>query len=271
MPSLWAFWQRVPSDWWWDVLDILVVAYLTYRALLFFQGTRAQTLLKGLLVFLVLAGIVTVLPLRVSGLVVSRIVPLAFIAIVIIFHPELRMGLERLGRGAFLGGVYRSLEVEETAHVISEVVSAVERLVAQHTGALMALQRDTGLADVTRTGTPVAARVSAELLCTIFTPPGPLHDGGVVINGNVIVAASCAFPHSDKPNLPVTGMRHRAAVGLSERTDAVCVVVSEETATVSLSVDGGLIRDLERVELTEHLLRLFEARSTLAGQLLGRP
>lgn len=269
MPSLWAFWDRVPTDWWWDLLDILVVAYLTYRALLFFRGTRAQSLLKGLLVFLVLAGVVTLLPLRVSGLVVSRIVSLAFIAIVIIFHPELRMGLERLGRGAFLGGVYRGLEAEETAQVITEVVSAAERLSAQRTGALLALQRDTGLADITRTGTPIGARVSAELLCTIFTPPGPLHDGGVVINANVIVAASCAFPHSDNPNLPVTGMRHRAAVGLSERTDAVCLVVSEETGTLSLAVDGGLIRDLERVELTEHLLRLFETQSGLAQRLLG--
>lgn len=141
--------------------------------------------------------------------------------------------------------------------MIREVASAAEELARRRIGALVAIERETGLEDVARSGMRLGATVSAELLESIFLPSGPLHDGGVVVRGDEVVAAGCVLPQSDAPHLRVsTGLRHRAAVGLTERTDAVCVVVSEETGTVSLALDGILIRDLDRVRLSERLQNL---------------
>lgn len=239
------------------VLDVIVVSYIIYRGLLLLQGTRGGSVIKGLLVVLVLLWISSGLP--TLNWILRQLVLPGVIALVVIFQPELRTALERLGRTGLLGFSIGRVEPGTAQRVINEIVDAAEELSGRHIGALIVLQRDSGLMDITRTGKTLNARVSVDALVTIFYPNTPLHDGAVVIRDDVIVAAGCVLPHSEQPGLSVaTGMRHRAALGLSERTDAVCVVVSEETGAISMASEGNLAPDLERTELAERLNRLFE-------------
>ena len=238
-----------------DVVDILLVGYLIYEALLFVRGTRAVSLIRGLIFILVLIWATSWLP--TFHWLLSQLILPGVIAILVIFQPELRMTLERLGRGGPLRRALTGLGTEEVRRMIREVASVAEELAERRIGALIAIERETGLEDVARSGMRLDATISAELLHSLFIPSSPLHDGGVVIRGDEVVAAGCVLPQSDAPHLRVsTGLRHRAAVGLTERTDAVVVVVSEETGTVSLAVDGVLVRDLDRVRLTERLQNL---------------
>jgi len=240
------------------VLDILVVAYIIYRGLLLLQGTRGGSVIRGLLVVLVLLWATSWLP--TLNWILGQLVLPGVIALVVIFQPELRMALERLGRGGVLGLSIGHVVPGTKQRVINEIVEAAEELSGRRIGALMVLQRESGLMDITRTGKTLDARVSVDMLVTIFYPNTPLHDGAVVIRDDQVVAAGCVLPHSEQPGLSVaTGMRHRAALGLSERTDAVVVVVSEETGAVSIAADGNLSPDLERTQLAERLNQLFEA------------
>jgi len=252
-----------------DVIDILVVAYIVYRGLLLLQGTRGVAVIRGILIVLVLLwGTQTLLTLN---WMLRQLVLPGVIALVVIFQPELRMALERLGRGGFLSGVFGRLEAQEQQRVINDIVDTADELSQRHIGALIVLQRDSGLVDVTRTGKTINARVSVDLLTTLFYPNTPLHDGAVVIRGDSLVAAGCVLPHSEQPGLSVaTGMRHRAALGLSERTDAVVVVVSEETGLISLAVDGNLSPGLERPQLAERLNQLFETSADRSRILFWR-
>ncbi len=241
-----------------DVLDILVVGYLVYRVLLLLQGTRSVSVIRGLLVVLVVLSLTSWLP--TLNWTLRQLVLPGVIAVVVIFQPELRLALERLGRGGLLGTLAR-VSSPETPRVLSEIVDAAELLASKKIGALIVLQRENGLVDITRTGKTLNARLSVDLLATIFQPNTPLHDGAVVVRDDTIVAAGCILPHSERPGLSVaTGMRHRAALGLSERTDAVVVVVSEETGAISLAVEGNLSPDLERAQLVERLNQLFETK-----------
>jgi diadenylate cyclase len=282
MPSSEALWKTA-SDLWQtvsagdlidrlvDVADILLVSYIIYHALLFVRGTRAVSLLKGLVLILVLLWLTS--PLPTFNWILKQLILPGVIAIVIIFQPELRMTLERLGRGGALRRVVGGgLGGEQSSRMIREVTAAAEALAEKKTGALIAIERETGLEDIARSGMRLGAVVSAELVQTLFLPTGPLHDGAAVVRGDEIVAAGCVLPQSDAPHLRVsTGLRHRAAVGLTERTDAVCLVVSEETGTISLAVDGVLVRDLDRVRLTERLqnLLLGESQTQDRGLLFG--
>jgi len=259
MPWHEVLWNTIraggPTDKLVDVVDILLVGYLTYEALQFVRGTRAVSLIRGLIFILVLVWATSWLP--TFHWLLSQLILPGVIAILVIFQPELRMTLERLGRGGPLRRALTGLGTEEARRMIREVASAAEELAQRRIGALMAVERETGLEDVARSGMRLDATISAELLHSLFIPSSPLHDGGVVIRGDEVVAAGCVLPQSDAPHLRVsTGLRHRAAVGLTERTDAVVVVVSEETGTVSLAVDGVLVRDLDRVRLTERLQNL---------------
>lgn len=256
MPWTQVLWNTIraggPADKLIDVLDILLVSFLIYEVLLFVRGTRTVSLIRGLLLVLVLIWATSGLP--IFHWLLSRLFLPGVIAIVIIFQPELRMTLERLGRGGPLRRAVAGLSAEQTRRTIREVAAAVEEMAERRIGALIAIERDTGLEDVARSGMRLDATVSAELLHSLFIPSSPLHDGAVVIRGDQVLAAGCVLPQSDAPHLRVsTGLRHRAAVGLTERTDAVCLVVSEETGTVSLAVDGVLVRDLDRVRVAERL------------------
>ncbi len=251
------------------VLDILVVSYIVYRGLLLLQGTRGGSVIKGLLVVLFLLWISSGLP--TLNYILRQLVLPGVIALVVIFQPELRTALERLGRAGLLGFSVGRVETAAAQRVINEIVDAADEMSSRHIGALMVVQRDSGLMDITRTGKTLNARVSVDALVTIFYPNTPLHDGAVVIRDDVIVAAGCVLPHSEQPGLSVaTGMRHRAALGLSERTDAAVVVVSEETGAVSLALEGNLAPDLERTELAERLNRLFEQPDERARLLFWR-
>ena len=242
-----------------DVLDVLIVAYLIYRVLLLVRGTRAMSLLRGLVLVLLVLMVASWLP--TLNYILGAILPMALIALVVIFQPELRMALERLGRTGFLPASLGSLSEESGPDVIGEVVEAAAGLADKGYGALMVLERTQPLVDIIRTGKTINGRVSVELMLTIFSPRTPLHDGAVVIRGAQILAASCVLPHSERPGLSTeTGMRHRAALGLAERTDAVIVVVSEETGNISLAFNGTLSPALERPQLTERLMELFEAQ-----------
>jgi diadenylate cyclase len=245
---------------WLDVVDILVVAYLFYRILVFIRDTRSLALLRGLGLLALIFVLSTWFP--ALNMVLQVLIPVAIIALVIIFQPELRLGLERLGRGGLLPGVLTPLQAEGGQDVVNEVVDTAERLSEKGHGALIVLQRTEPLVDIARTGKAINGRLSVELLMTIFNPRTPLHDGAVVIRGSQILAASCVLPHSERPGLSTeTGMRHRAALGLAERTDAAVVVVSEETGNISLAVNGTLSPALQRPQLTERLLEMFEAQT----------
>jgi diadenylate cyclase len=224
---------------WRDVIEILLVAAVIYRLLLFLAGTRALQILLGLVVL----GVVYVTALVLKFHMITTLLGLVFtygvFAAIVVFQPELRQALARLGRSRAIGffGTNRKREVAD------EVAEAVERLARTGTGAIIVIEGDGPLNDYLETGTEMRAGVSADLLTTIFTPYSPLHDGAVVVRGDQIVGAGCVlpltqFPVSDK-NL---GTRHRAALGLSEETDAIVIVVSEETSGVSVAMGGLLHR-----------------------------
>jgi diadenylate cyclase len=251
-----------------DVLDVGVIAYIIYRIALAVRGTRVISLLKGTLLVLLLLWASTGLP--TLNWILQRVLPAGVVALVVIFQPELRLALERLGRGTMFRSI-ASVGSQDLEHILSEIMDACEGFSAKRVGALIVLERDATLLDVTRTGKTINALVSSELLATIFAPRSPLHDGAVVIRDDLIIAAGCALPHSENPSLSATiGMRHRAAIGLTERTDAVVIVVSEETGVISLAVEGALRPNLERIVLTERLLQLFEARQRAARLFFWR-
>ncbi len=260
MTWLQSLWDLLISITVLDVIDIILVAVIVYLLLMLVRRSAAVSLIKGVIVIVVIVSITTWLP--TFNWLLSRILVPGIIVLVVIFQPELRTALERLGRAGFLGSGFShtSLGPHDQQLIINEVMEAVSGFSEKHTGALIVFERETGLIEVTRTGKTLDARVSAELLGAIFHPKSPLHDGAVVIRGNTLVAAACVLPYSESRGLSTaTGMRHRAALGIAETTDAVCLVVSEETGAMSLAVDGRIERRLDRAELAERLMDLFAA------------
>jgi len=258
MSVLDTIWQFILSITWIDIIDIVLVSVLIYYVAAVLRRTRAVSLINGIIVFVVLYLLSRPLPTLNSLL--KGFAAVGVVALLVIFQPELRMALERLGRGGLLGGGLLRLAGAQRQQVINDVVDAAVQLSQKGIGALIVLERQTGLIDITRTGKTINGRVSVDLLSTIFYPGTPLHDGAVVIRDDQVVAAACVLPHSESPAISTsTGMRHRAALGLAERTDAVCIVVSEETGAISMAADGTLSPRLERAQLTERLMGLFEA------------
>jgi diadenylate cyclase len=235
------------------VADILIVAYLFYRILLLIRNTRAFQLVKGVVALLVATQVSQLLGLSTLHVVLQTFQVALLVALPVVFQPELRRALEQLGRTRlFPTGPGSHHESEEEVH--DEVVRATVRLARDRVGALIVLERGTGLEDVVETGIALDAKVSWELLVNIFTPNSPLHDGAIVIRGERILAAGCFLPLAAATLLPPElGTRHRAAVGLSEETDAVIIVVSEETGVISVAEEGRLIRHLDEATLREHL------------------
>jgi len=240
------------------VLDILLVWYVLYRLIVLAKGRRAWPILIGLGVFFVLLLASDRLGLVTLGWILRQFVPLGPVAIVILFLPELRDVLERLGRLDFWGAPVGATRRPETPETIEAVVAAATLLAAHKTGALMVIARETGLEDIASTGTTLDGKVTAELLTTIFQVGTPLHDGAVILRGGRIVAAGCTLPLSDSPNIATNvHMRHRAAMGVSENSDALVVVVSEETGTISIAQGGRLVRGVKPETLREKLMEGF--------------
>lgn len=229
-----------------DILDIGVVAYIFYQLFRLMKGTRGATMLVGLLIIVLISIIAPWLRMSGLSLLIAQVQTVWVIVFVILFQPELRRILIHIGQSRVVRLFYKGGEIP----ILNEIVDAVKILSEKDYGALMVLVREVGVGAIIETGVKINARVSSALLASIFTPRTPLHDGAVVIQEGMIAAAKCLLPISENPAInPSTGMRHRAAIGLSEESDAVMVVVSEETSTVSLAVDGRLekIDDLEEL------------------------
>lgn len=244
---------------WKDLLEILVVAGLFYRILVVLAGTRAIQMLLGLLLLVGTYFLARVLNLDLLRYLLETLFEYGAIAALVVFQPELRGALAHLGQNRILK-LFNRLEETEVAE---EIALAVEELSRSNVGAIIAIEREMGLGEYAETGTPLQARVSAALLNTIFTPYSPLHDGAVIVRGDMIVAAGAILPLTQYPVSDKSlGTRHRAAIGLSEETDALVIVVSEETSMVSLAIRGQLERGVDR----ERLLAVLSApRRTPVG------
>jgi diadenylate cyclase len=243
---------------WLGILDILVVAYLIYRLLLLARGTRALQILGGLGTLVLALFLSARFHLDTLNWLLNQIVPLGPVAIVILFYPELRHALEEFGPRFWRRGL-SLLNREDLSEVITVVCEAAAVLSAKRVGALIVFERQTGLDEVIATGTPLDSAVSVELLDTLFYKGTALHDGAVVVRHGRIVAAGCVLPLTDRPKVDAAvHTRHKAALGMSENSDAVVVVISEETGTVSVAVDGKLARGLSEEKLKERLTLLLQ-------------
>lgn len=231
---------------WRDLLEIAVSAVVIYRLLLLFRGTRALQMVVGIVILVLVYAAAWAFKLTMITYLLGLVFTYGAFAVLVLFQPELRATLAHLGQGRMM----RFLRRLETNQVAGEVAEAVERLSATRTGALIAVERGVRLGDFAQSGTPIQARVSAELLETIFTPRSPLHDGAVIIRGDSIIAAGCILPlTTERLDDRTLGTRHRAALGLSEETDALAIVVSEETSQISVAERGVLRRGVSPQEL----------------------
>jgi len=238
-------------------VDICIVSYVVYRFILIIRGTRAVPLINGIIILLFGSYLSYRLGLVTVNWLLQKIILMLAVAVPIVFQPELRRALEQLGRGRFFTRSVSSLGEQDIRRLVMEVVRAASILARDKVGGIIVLERETGLEDYVETGVRVDALVSAELLANIFVPNTPLHDGAVIIRGNRMVAAACFLPLTEAPNItPGMGGRHRAALGISEHSDALAVVVSEETGAISLASAGKLIRNLEEATLEEMLTSL---------------
>ncbi|MBR4282367.1 MAG: diadenylate cyclase CdaA [Clostridia bacterium] len=243
-----------------DILDIIIVTFLIYKAIQFVRETHAGQLLKGLIILLVVNIVVRALNMTMMSMLLQAVWSIGFIAVIILFQPELRNLLERIGRSKFkfLGkGLTIEDSMEYKKESIGQVCKAAGSLSSSKTGALMVFENLTILDSVIKSGSPMDANVSYDLLCNIFFPKAPLHDGAVVIRENKIAAASCILPLTATNDLNrELGTRHRAAIGMTEQSDAVVVVVSEETGIISVAFGGQIERGFDSVTLKTRLEEL---------------
>ena len=247
----------VHALWILDLLDILLVAVLFYRLLILVKGTRSAQMYVGLLVIALAAFLSRQFDLIAIRWIADSLKTVWLIAFVIIFQPEIRHMLAQFGRTRY----FRSFLRGDGFGVLGEVVRAVENLAQRRHGALIVMERNVGLRNFVETGTRVDAKVSAELLVTLFSPGSPLHDGAVIVREDSIVAASCILPLSANPLTAISlGTRHRAAIGLSEETDAAVIVVSEQSGSISVAYRGVLYQRLDEGQLRSELSRIFRLR-----------
>jgi len=232
---------------WKSILEIIILWICIYGILSFLKGTKAVYLLRGILLISALLFISQIFGLPILTRLLTYFFGFFLIFSVIIFQPELRDGLSKLGRRHFL---FFDHKKEDIKKALKEIVSGVESLSKKQNGALVVIKREVGLKNFIESGIVLNADLSKELLETIFSYNSPIHDGGVIVDGLKILAAACIFPLSDNPNLPKTlGTRHRAAIGISEHTDAIAIVVSEEDGKISLAINGKLTSTLSPDEL----------------------
>ena len=251
---------------WVGILDVSLVAFLTYRLLLLARGTRALQILGGLGTLFLALYLSRKLGLYTLNWLLNLVVPLGPVAIVILFYPELRHALEEFGPRFWRQGL-SLLSREDLSEVISAVISAVDSLSAKKVGALIVFERQTGLDEVIATGIGLDAAVTPELIESIFYTGTALHDGAVVIRHGRIVAAGCTLPLTDRPKVnAAVHTRHRAAIGMSDNSDAVIVVVSEESGTISLAIDGKLLRGQSSDSLKDRLYKLLQPVDRLPGR-----
>ena len=229
-----------------DVIEIIIIAFVLYHIMVWVKNTRAWMLFKGIIVILIFLLIAALFQMNTILWLSGKVVNIAAIALVIIFQPELRNALERLGRKNFSFDFQKASTVRFSEKTITEIVKACYEMGKVKTGALIVIERDVMLNEYIRTGIPLDSLVSSQLLINIFEHNTPLHDGAIIVRGDRIVAATCYLPLSDNMELSKElGTRHRAAVGVSEVSDSMTIIVSEETGAVSLAVEGTLYRNID--------------------------
>lgn len=245
LTSIWRFIVLV-----FDLASVAIIFYYVYK---FIKETRAKQIVKGILILLGLLIISKIFNMVILKFILTNFITYWVLLIIVIFQPEIRSGFEKIGRSR----ITDMFDVDDTMlvkHSISEIVKATEILSLKKIGALIVLEQDTKLADILREGIPLNARVSAELIQNIFTPRTPLHDGAVVIDKNEILAAKCILPLAAENSVEKSlGTRHRAAVGISEVSDAIVIVVSEETGIISVASSGKLTRNMTKEDLSKYL------------------
>lgn len=243
-----------------SVIDILIVAYLIYRAYKLIIETRAELLLRGIVLILLLIPISYIFNLTMVYTIISKTITIGVLTLVIIFQPEIRRILEHLGRSAFSDRrVLRDADI--LTKVVNEIVESVDNLSESKTGALIVIEQDTGLGDISETGTKIDAVVSTALLENIFVPNTPLHDGATIIRGARISSSGCVLPLTTNKDISKSlGTRHRAALGLSEVSDALVLIVSEETGTISLALNGKLVRNYDKERLQKILVKILTSK-----------
>ena len=245
-----------------DVLDILIVAFLLYELLMLTKETRASAVLKGLVTLVVASWVSDLLGLTALNWVLLNVVNNGAVVLVILFQPELRKAQEQLGRGA-IHKTAVAADLEESGHIVNEITSCLLTLSRRRVGALIVIEQRIGLKDIIETGTSLNSQISAALLENIFEPNTPLHDGAVVIRGPRIMAAACILSLSDGKGISrELGTRHRAALGVTETTDAISLIVSEETGTISVARNGRLTRHLDRAALEDPPLSIYHQKET---------
>ncbi|MCL2605050.1 MAG: diadenylate cyclase CdaA [Defluviitaleaceae bacterium] len=239
-----------------EILDILIVAFVVYVILRWIRRTHAWILLRGIIAIVILALLAQIFNLYALMWLIRNAYAMGLVVIVILFQPELRKALEQIGRGKYLSSFKNEAEQKSHADVntIYEIIKAAKILSAANTGALIVLEQDIDLRDYEREGIVLDAQVSAQLLLNIFEKNTPLHDGAVIVRENRVAAASCILPLTAEHVDAEIGTRHRAAIGMSEASDARVVVVSEETGTVSIAIAGEMTRDVNEAQMRDMLL-----------------
>lgn len=240
-----------------DVLDIAIITFLVYKLLGFIRETRAEQLAKGLLLLVVATVLSKWMHLYTLHWLLSGLISAGLVAIVVIFQPELRRALEYLGRSR-ITNIFGEVDKEEAKHIVGQFVEAVDSMSASRTGALIVIEREISLNDIVETGTVIDSQITAQMIGTIFYEGTPLHDGAVIVRGDKLYAAGCVLPLTQNKELnKELGTRHRAGIGITENSDALVIIVSEETGIISIAQNGKLTRFLDGKTIEKKLLNLY--------------
>ena len=239
------------------LLDLVIVAYILYKFIVYAKKSRVWQLLKGILFILIITAISEVLQLKILNFLLTFFMPYGVIVLIVIFAPELRRMLEQLGTNKITKyfGIYKDIEVK-TKEDIYKIVIASTELTKTKTGGLIVVERDINISDIIESGVKIDSDVSPQLIVNLFTPNTPLHDGAVIISNNKIAAAACILPLADDKEIAKEiGTRHRAGIGISKESDAIAIIVSEETGKISVAIDGNLIADVKEEALKNILIK----------------
>ncbi len=238
-----------------DIIDVSVVGFIFYKLLSLMKGTRSAQIATGLVLVFVLSFLAFWFQLDAVMWLFTNLATVGFIVLVVVFQPELRSALAQIGHSRVFQ-VFFNLEEQRQ---VDEIIKAAQRLAELKYGGLIVIERKTGMRNIVETGKSLKAELSAEMLITLFTPYTPLHDGAVVVRGEIIAAAACTLPLTREPRyMRLFGMRHKAGIGITEESDAVTVIISEETGEISLAAGGILYRNIEKFALKDQLTKLLK-------------
>lgn len=255
-----------------DVIDVVIVAFVVYKILGFIKETRAEQLAKGLLILVVANFASKWLHLYTLNWILVKTMDLGVIALIIVFQPELRRGLEYLGRSKILSKQFGQMDKDKVKQLTSVLIKSVDFFSAHRVGALIIMERETTLSDIAETGTIIDAEISTELLGNLFYEGSPLHDGAVILRGDRIWAAGCVLPLTQNKNLSKElGTRHRAGIGITENSDAISLIVSEETGIISIAIDGKLSRFLDLKTVEKTLLNVYLSQISDGSKMSRMP